>query len=323
MTDPGSPMERLAAETGSDVYLLSAPIDRALMPKLREQYARSRQRTNCMLILCTYGGDAHAAYLIARFLRRRYAKVTVVVVGYCKSAGTLLAIGAHELVMGDQGELGPLDVQRSKDDDLFKWGSGLDIFQAVNLIIDTSVRTFENHFLAIVTGGDGNITMRTAAEIATELTQGVIGPLASQIDPLRLGEEHRAVRLASEYGKRLGVSQHVLDQLIGGYFSHGFVIDLEEAASILPNVRELTPIESEAIDHLCEHTDSAYVPGSPIVACLTVRGENEDHGETQNEEPPAHVSPELVREAGRGDAENGGHPHTSPPTADGDALATA
>ena len=64
--------------------------------------------------------------LIARFLRGVYESVTVCVFGYCKSAGTLLALGCHEVAMGLRGELGPLDVQVSEKDELARFGSGLE-----------------------------------------------------------------------------------------------------------------------------------------------------------------------------------------------------
>ena len=96
----------LADETDSDVYLLSAPIERAVAGQLHDQWALSERRENCIVVLCTFGGDANAAYVMARLLRRVYKKVTVVVFGYCKSAGTLLALGAHEIVMGSRAELG-------------------------------------------------------------------------------------------------------------------------------------------------------------------------------------------------------------------------
>ena len=50
--------------------------------------------------------------------QRSYKKFIVLVSGYCKSAGTLVACGAHELVFSDAGEIGPIDIQMEKKDDL-------------------------------------------------------------------------------------------------------------------------------------------------------------------------------------------------------------
>lgn len=99
----------------ADVYILSGQISRAIDGRLRQAVSnRRRHEHHCVLVLTTLGGDAHAAYLIARFLKRVYGRVTACVFGYCKSAGTLLALGCHEVAMGIQGELGPLDVQLSR-----------------------------------------------------------------------------------------------------------------------------------------------------------------------------------------------------------------
>lgn len=59
-------------------------------------------------------GDPNAGYRIGRALQHNYDDVTLLVVGPCKSAGTLIAIAANKLVIGDMGELGPLDIQLKK-----------------------------------------------------------------------------------------------------------------------------------------------------------------------------------------------------------------
>ncbi|CAN5841646.1 hypothetical protein BH23ACT11_BH23ACT11_23940 [soil metagenome] len=65
------------------------------------------RRDNVLLILVTNGGDANIAYRVARCLQRSYRDFYVLVPGWCKSAGTLVAIGADEIVMGEHGQLGP------------------------------------------------------------------------------------------------------------------------------------------------------------------------------------------------------------------------
>ena len=63
-------------------------------------------RTKEVLILVTTGGDANAAFRIARCLQQKYAEFNLFTPGWCKSAGTLIASGAHKIYMGDLGELG-------------------------------------------------------------------------------------------------------------------------------------------------------------------------------------------------------------------------
>jgi ClpP class serine protease len=63
------------------------------------------------IVLHTPGGLVLASYQIARALHRCKAKVTAFVPHYAMSGGTLIALGADEIVMSDHALLGPLDPQ--------------------------------------------------------------------------------------------------------------------------------------------------------------------------------------------------------------------
>jgi ClpP class serine protease len=63
------------------------------------------------LILHTPGGLVVAASQIARAVKRHPAKSTVFVPHYAMSGGTLIAMGAHEIVMDANAVLGPIDPQ--------------------------------------------------------------------------------------------------------------------------------------------------------------------------------------------------------------------
>ncbi|MDA8379362.1 MAG: hypothetical protein M0020_00775 [Actinomycetota bacterium] len=70
--------------------------------------------TDIDFLLQTPGGDVDAADKIVRILRKRVGEkgtLRVVVPDCAKSAGTLLALGAHLIVMSDSSELGPIDPQ--------------------------------------------------------------------------------------------------------------------------------------------------------------------------------------------------------------------
>lgn len=118
----------------ADLLLYSADIDEENADKLIEAVRKkSSRRSNVVLILASYGGDPDAAYRITRFLKQAYNKFTLFVFGYCKSAGTLIALGADEIVMSDFAELGPLDVQVLREND-FRRSSGLDLQQALSVL---------------------------------------------------------------------------------------------------------------------------------------------------------------------------------------------
>jgi ClpP class serine protease len=63
------------------------------------------------MILHTPGGLALAALQIARALRSHPGRVTVFVPHFAMSGGTLLALGADEIVMSEHAMLGPIDPQ--------------------------------------------------------------------------------------------------------------------------------------------------------------------------------------------------------------------
>ncbi|MGB8097085.1 MAG: hypothetical protein WCF17_08015, partial [Terracidiphilus sp.] len=156
-----------------------------------------------MLILVTEGGDPDAAYRIARCFQSCYEKFTCVVSGYCKSAGTLITTGANELVVTDAGELGPLDIQMSKKDELWESQSGLTVMAALDALKEKAFSTFEHSFLEIKKRSLNTVTFKTAAEIAVKLSAGLFDPIFQQVDPMHVGEASRAQAIAKHYSMRL------------------------------------------------------------------------------------------------------------------------
>src|SRR6267378_7349402 len=63
------------------------------------------------LVLHTPGGLVLAATQIARAIRNRKGKVTVLVPHYAMSGGTLIGLAADEIVMSPHAVLGPVDPQ--------------------------------------------------------------------------------------------------------------------------------------------------------------------------------------------------------------------
>ena len=63
------------------------------------------------VMLTSPGGDGETALRIARSLQQRCRDLVVVLPDQAKSAATLLALGAHKILMGPFGDLGPVDPQ--------------------------------------------------------------------------------------------------------------------------------------------------------------------------------------------------------------------
>ena len=210
----------------------------------------------------------------------------------------MVALGAHEIVFGEDGELGPLDIQMSKEDSLWETQSGLTVNTAMISLRDRAFLAWENFFLRIEARSGGGITVRTAAEIAADLTTGLFAPLYSQIDPLHVGEAARAMQVADNYGIRLiagsrNCTHEGLHHLATQYPSHSFVIDSEEAKTIFQNVRSPTDAEIILAQTLQTLAVLPVVPeGSPPyisfasseVAEIAVSGEDVLPQETGNGE---------------------------------------
>lgn len=248
---------RLALETESDVYFFNSGIERPHDQELIDCIGGlPRRRPNITFIMVTEGGDPDAAYRMARCMQENYAKITCIVSGFCKSAGTLLVIGASELAMGESGELGPLDVQMAKRDELGEWQSGLTISSAMRALHERSFAAFEHFFLTTKQRSLNRITFKTATDIAAKLTGALFAPIFQQIDPFHVGESFRSTAIALYYGMRLDSSSdnlmdgEALDSLVSDYPHHGFVIDRKEAANLFKRVRALTATEAELVSAL-------------------------------------------------------------------------
>ncbi|MCL2465868.1 MAG: hypothetical protein FWF02_08625 [Micrococcales bacterium] len=63
------------------------------------------------LLLASPGGDGETALRMVRSMQQRCRELTVVVPDMAKSAATILCLGAHHILMGPGGDLGPIDPQ--------------------------------------------------------------------------------------------------------------------------------------------------------------------------------------------------------------------
>ena len=147
--------------------------------------------------------------------------------------------------MSDHGELGPLDVQLLKKDEIWETQSGLTIKYTLSALKQNALRTFEEFFLHTKGKFGGTVTLRTASQIATEMTVGLFTPIYRQIDPLYVGEAYMANLIAAEYGVRLlsegrNIEAIKLDRMLTAYPAHGYVIDRKEASELFRTVLEPT-----------------------------------------------------------------------------------
>lgn len=251
LTDTSS---ALSKQRAADIFLFNASIDRnsadTLIQEVQKAVARKHRNQEALLFLTTYGGDPDSAFRIARSLKNNYQLLTVYVLGFCKSAGTLIVLGANEIVMSTYGELGPLDVQLSKQDDMLHRDSGLNFLGALELVTSQTFSAFESYFVQIIQGSGGTITTHTAGEIATNVAVGLYGKLMEQLDPIQVAEVKRSMRIANDYGNILCKNSELVEKLISNYPSHSYVIDFVQAQDLFKGVIPIR-IPSEEEMELC------------------------------------------------------------------------
>lgn len=239
-----------AIEQQHNVYAYAGPINRdgyiSVCKMLDKTLSEGRKKEKALLFLVTYGGDPNAGYRIARAVIHNYGAENfhIVVPGACKSAGTLICIGAHKLIFFDSGELGPLDIQIQKQDEIFQRNSGLDILRGMTYLQNDALTSFQRYLVDI--NRMGGLSTRVAAEIAGSLVRGLYTPIFAQIDPLKLGEMNAALQIAHEYGTRLNeksktLKEHALNKLTHSYPAHSFVVDRSEAKTLFERVESPDP----------------------------------------------------------------------------------
>jgi serine dehydrogenase proteinase len=211
------------------------------------------------LLVHSYGGFAICAYQLARLLRRHCGGFTAIIPRRAKSAATLLVMGADQLIMGEYGELGPLDVQ-VPDLEREVVGSALDEVQTLERLNAFSMQAVDR-LMFMLTPRTGK-RIETLLPIVLHFVSENMRPLLEKIDTVHYTSMSRELRVAEEYAVRLLRSKmpdeqarDVARHLVEHYTEHRFPIYLEEAKDDLnlPAVAATSkqaPIFDVMLDHL-------------------------------------------------------------------------
>lgn len=78
---------------------------------LEELLVGANRDQDLHLLLDSPGGDGETAIRLVRSAQSRCRELTVIVPNQAKSAGTILVMGAHRILMGPTSDLGPVDPQ--------------------------------------------------------------------------------------------------------------------------------------------------------------------------------------------------------------------
>jgi len=150
-------------------------------------------------------------------------------------------MSGNKLVLSAFGEIGPLDVQLAERDEIGERKSGLTMRSALEDLSERSFELFSEFMINIKRSSGNNISFKLAAELAKDVTTGLMSNVYSQIHPDVLGKDYRDLSVATKYGQRLNkkfgnISDAGIRCLVHDYPSHDFVIDYDEAAEIFQRV---------------------------------------------------------------------------------------
>jgi hypothetical protein len=245
-----------AAHVDSDVFFYNGPLQTTNDLECIRRIKSGHHRETATIFLTTNGGDPDSAYKIARYLQEIYKSFHIVISGRCKSAGTLLAIGATGLIFAPYGELGPLDIQLSKVDKFDHMESGLTIQDSLNTLEGRAISQYFKMVQTYIRANNGLLSFASATDAASKLISALYGPIFARVDPEEVGARARSMRIAVDYGKRLSAwsgnlkDSETLQTLAETYPSHSFVIDQQEASLLFQRVRAANDAELAVIDAL-------------------------------------------------------------------------
>jgi len=190
------------------------------------------RKKDLLLMLHTSGGEIEPAYLISKCCKEYSNKFIIAVPRQAKSAATLIALGADKIHMGTISELGPIDPQ-------IQGLPSLALGDAIKYL----TKIIQNY---------------------PESSNMFAKYLSLKLDLQILGYFERIAESAMDYAKRLlagktlpsGMTATAIAyQLVYGYKDHSFVIDKDEAKSILGNIIECHTPEYKLANRIYEFLD--------------------------------------------------------------------
>jgi hypothetical protein len=217
----------LAALHDSHAVVYHGMIDQDAPRVLYEHLRHLGRVPRLDLVIATNGGTATAARRLALLLHDYTDRLTVLVPHRARSAGTLLCLGAHELVMGPLAELSPLDPQI---------GSAAAPRPGEPAVLSAEdMRAFRE------------MAQQWFGVVRAEDRLSLFGLLAQRVFPGSLGAFYRADQLIRDMAHELLRYQLpdvdrvgrdlVVDRLVGGFHAHDYAITRAQAKDLGLRVR--------------------------------------------------------------------------------------
>lgn len=291
-----------AATNGEDCLVVVARLDqgparesvedrimRACIDRFGYPAAQADRTIN--VVLESPGGSADSAFKSSLFLSHFASTINVFVPRYAKSAATLLALGADDILMSPFAELGPLDAQIRDPRNPAETISALDCYQSVDYVREFGLQTLVKALWLLVGQTQARIPLGELVNTASDFSLKSIGPMIAQVKALDFGAWGRSLKIGEMYAQRLlrrtGAEQYeaerIARQLVYDYTHHPFPIDLTEATKVGLNARAMSPNQYEAslaIVQACNNRTFVGFPATKQRAALKRKVPVEVPGDT-------------------------------------------
>jgi ATP-dependent protease ClpP protease subunit len=196
------------------------------------------------LVIDSLGGSLDSAYKIAKGIRRHCTDFTVVIPRNAKSAATLIALAADTIVMGPWSEMGPLDMQIEHPTSGGRTVSALDVKHTVRDVM--AIGQGVANITSLWARNEVGLSRADAVRVSLEYAAAFCQPLLAQVDPVTYSQYTRQMETAKKYAVELrrlvnrpDASEFSVEeaeaevecctQLLEGYPTHGYAIDVDEA----------------------------------------------------------------------------------------------
>lgn len=198
------------------------------------------------VFLSSRGGAIDVPWRIANALRSVATEWNILVPFHANSAATLLALGADQIILGPQGELGPIDPILSSSHMVPGSDGGGTVVQDVINVEDIMA------YLKFI---------RERAQLTDqEALAGSIGALVNRVDAVTLGNAYRTHSHIRDVARRMLLSRNspaseqdmvrIVQTLAEQVYAHGHAISLRDAQEIGLPVLLADDVLDDAMWHL-------------------------------------------------------------------------
>lgn len=219
-----------------------------VIPHISEQLRKIGKQEKIDLFLYTTGGDTMVPWRLVALIREYCNMFSVIIPYKAHSAGTMIALGADEIVMSDLSEISPIDPSTAN---IFNPSDPMMPMNRIPISVEDVIAYFDLAENKIGIKNEENLT-----KIFLKFMEST-----PHIHPLSLGNINRTHNLIRLLAKRLlkshkdQLSQNNIESVVETFteklFSHQYFIGRKEATEDL-NIKWVKNADSELVDIMTE-----------------------------------------------------------------------